>query len=84
MSAIMNKLFISVNLVIKLQNRINPKPSSFENPYKKDEVFDKFSANILEKEGKLVEGIMDMPANFLPEAMAPIIRFMYTGINGEN
>ena len=33
----------------------------------------------LEKEGKLVEGIMDMPANFVPEAMAPIIRFMYTG-----
>ena len=35
----------------------------------------------LEKEGKLVEGIMDMPANFVPEAMAPIIRFMYTGNN---
>ena len=24
---------------------------------------------------------MDMPANFVPEAMAPIIRFMYTGNN---
>ena len=33
-----------------------------------------------EKDGKLHEGIIDMPANFLPDAMAPIIRFMYTGI----
>merc|ERR1719391_1904227 len=32
-----------------------------------------------ERAGLLKEGIMDMPANFLPEAMAPIIRFMYTG-----
>lgn len=32
-----------------------------------------------EKSGKLVDGTMDMPANFLPDAMAPIIRFMYTG-----
>jgi len=32
-----------------------------------------------EKEGELKEGIMDMPSSFLPEAMAPIIRFMYTG-----
>lgn len=33
----------------------------------------------LEKDGKLSEGAIDMPANFTPEAVAPIIRFMYTG-----
>ena len=38
-----------------------------------------YYAFILEKEGLLKEGIMDMPSTFLPEAMAPIIRFMYTG-----
>ena len=33
----------------------------------------------LEKEGKMVDGAIDMPANFTPETLAPIIRFMYTG-----
>ena len=32
-----------------------------------------------EKEGKLIDGAIDMPANFTPESVAPIIRFMYTG-----
>jgi hypothetical protein len=27
----------------------------------------------------ILEGNIDMPANFVPEAVAPIIRFMYTG-----
>ena len=33
----------------------------------------------LEKEGKMTDGAIDMPANFTPETLAPIIRFMYTG-----
>jgi len=33
----------------------------------------------LERDGKLADGAVDMPANFTPEAVAPIIRFMYTG-----
>ena len=35
--------------------------------------------NHFEKEGKIVDNALDMPANFTPEAVAPIIRFMYTG-----
>ena len=33
----------------------------------------------IEKEGKVKDSAIDMPANFTPEAVAPIIRFMYTG-----
>lgn len=32
-----------------------------------------------EKEGKVKDNAIDMPANFTPETVAPIIRFMYTG-----
>ena len=32
-----------------------------------------------EKDGKIVDNALDMPANFTPESVAPIIRFMYTG-----
>ena len=32
-----------------------------------------------EKDGKVKDNAVDMPANFTPEAVAPIIRFMYTG-----
>ena len=32
-----------------------------------------------ENEGKIKDNALDMPANFTPEAVAPIIRFMYTG-----
>ena len=32
-----------------------------------------------EKEGKVKDNSIDMPANFTPETVAPIIRFMYTG-----
>ena len=33
----------------------------------------------LEKDGKIKDGMIDMPERFLPDAIAPIIRFMYTG-----
>ena len=33
----------------------------------------------IEKEGKIKDNTIDMPANFTPETVAPIIRFMYTG-----
>ena len=32
-----------------------------------------------EEAGMVIDGIFDMPSHFLPESVAPIIRFMYTG-----
>lgn len=32
-----------------------------------------------EQEGKIVEGVFDMPDEFSSEVVAPIINFMYTG-----
>jgi len=32
-----------------------------------------------EKDGKVIDGCIDMPSTFTPETVAPIIRFMYTG-----
>ena len=33
----------------------------------------------LEREGRLKDGVVDLPDEYTPEAVAPIIRFMYTG-----
>ncbi|TRY67621.1 hypothetical protein TCAL_03448 [Tigriopus californicus] len=32
-----------------------------------------------EAEGNIIDGVLDMPTSFTPEAVAPVIRFMYTG-----
>ena len=33
-----------------------------------------------EREGRIIEGVLDMPPELTPEAVAPIIRFMYSGL----
>lgn len=32
-----------------------------------------------EAQGNIIDGVLDMPFTFTPEAVAPVIRFMYTG-----
>ena len=34
---------------------------------------------ISEKKGNLTDGLFDMPSTILPEAMAEILKFMYSG-----